>query len=157
MDELAGLNLGMHRIKTARERLAVAEELYANNHYIDAVSKAYYAIFQAARAALAILAIDSSKHSLRSEAILQAEYYCRRLPAYLTVTSVCQSLIRSPQACVRGAPTIFGVHCFQASMFFKSQTSRSGISSKCLIFAVKTGACRLMAVAPITTSAISHV
>ncbi len=63
MDELAGLDLGIHRIEAAKERLAVAEELYANNHYLDAVSKTYYAIFQAARAALAILAIDSSKHS----------------------------------------------------------------------------------------------
>ena len=33
------------------------------NNYLDAASKAYYAIFQAARAALATLAIDSSKHS----------------------------------------------------------------------------------------------
>jgi hypothetical protein len=63
LDELAGLNLGMHRITAAKERLAVAEELYANNHYLDAASKAYYAIFQAARAALATLAVDSSKHS----------------------------------------------------------------------------------------------
>lgn len=30
---------------------------------IDAASKAYYAIYQAARAALATLAVDSSKHS----------------------------------------------------------------------------------------------
>lgn len=61
MDELTGLNLGMHRIKSAKERLAVAEELYANNHYLDAVSKAYYAIFQVARAALATLSIDLDK------------------------------------------------------------------------------------------------
>ena len=54
MDELTGLNLGMHRIKSAKERLAVAEEL-------DAVSKAYYAIFQVARAALATLSIDLDK------------------------------------------------------------------------------------------------
>jgi uncharacterized protein (UPF0332 family) len=49
LDELTGLDLGMHRITAAKERLAVTEELYSNAHYLDAASKAYYAIFQAAR------------------------------------------------------------------------------------------------------------
>ncbi|MCL6479891.1 MAG: HEPN domain-containing protein [Peptococcaceae bacterium] len=50
-------------MKSARDRLVVAEELFKNGHYLDAVSKAYYAIFQAARAALATLKLDSRKHS----------------------------------------------------------------------------------------------
>lgn len=63
MDELTSKNLAFYRIKSARDRLVVAEELFNNGHYSDAVSKAYYAIFQAARAALATFELDSRKHS----------------------------------------------------------------------------------------------
>ncbi len=63
MDELTSKDLASYRIKSARDRLVVAEELFKNRHYSDAASKAYYAIFQAAKAALATLELDSRKHS----------------------------------------------------------------------------------------------
>lgn len=63
MDQLTTQDLALHRLKSAKERLQVAEELLAKQYYLDAASKAYYAIFQAARAALATLKMDSRKHS----------------------------------------------------------------------------------------------
>ena len=63
MDKLTTKDLALHRLKSAKERLQVAEELLERQHYLDAASKAYYAIFQAARAALATLKLDSRKHS----------------------------------------------------------------------------------------------
>ena len=63
MDKLTSKDLAVYRLNSARERLTVAETLYGMGYYLDAVSKAYYAVFQAARAALATLEMDSRKHS----------------------------------------------------------------------------------------------
>ncbi|MDA8210428.1 MAG: HEPN domain-containing protein [Clostridia bacterium] len=63
MDQLSTKDLALHRLQSAKDRLRVAEELLERGHYLDAASKAYYAIFQAARAVLATLKLDSRKHS----------------------------------------------------------------------------------------------
>ncbi len=63
MDELKPKDLALYRLNSAKERLQVAENLFNLGYYLDAVSKSYYAIFQAARAILATLELDSHKHS----------------------------------------------------------------------------------------------
>ncbi|MEW5953482.1 MAG: HEPN domain-containing protein [Bacillota bacterium] len=63
MDQLTSKDLAFYRLKSAQDRLLVAQQLFDLGHYLDAASKAYYAIFQAARAVLATIEIDSRKHS----------------------------------------------------------------------------------------------
>ena len=52
-----------YRIQQARETLAVAEELFENDHYRDAVNRGYYAMFYCGLALLAAKNLGSSKHS----------------------------------------------------------------------------------------------
>ena len=52
-----------HRILMAEEKLRAAEFLFEKKLYRDAVSRAYYAMFSAARAMLATKRLDSRKHS----------------------------------------------------------------------------------------------
>lgn len=63
MDRLETKDLAFYRLQSAKERLAVAEDLFKLEHYRDCLSKAYYSLFQAARASLATLELDSRKHS----------------------------------------------------------------------------------------------
>jgi uncharacterized protein (UPF0332 family) len=53
----------MYRLESAEERLKAARLLLERQMYADAVSRAYYAVFQAARAALATRDLESKKHS----------------------------------------------------------------------------------------------
>ncbi|SFG89089.1 Uncharacterized protein, contains HEPN domain, UPF0332 family [Desulfotomaculum arcticum] len=63
MDQLTSKDLALYRLKSAQDRLLVAQQLFDLGHYMDAASKSYYAIFQAARAVLATIELDSRKHS----------------------------------------------------------------------------------------------
>ena len=51
------------RMTLAREKLAVARELFGNRHFNDTVSKAYYAMFHASRALLLAVGEDPHKHA----------------------------------------------------------------------------------------------
>ncbi|MEK6791296.1 MAG: HEPN domain-containing protein [Deltaproteobacteria bacterium] len=53
----------LYRLESAKEKLKAAVDLLENGDYKDSVSRAYYAIFTAARALLATKQLDSSKHS----------------------------------------------------------------------------------------------
>lgn len=55
--------LATHRLERAKEHFQSAKELFAHNHYLDSVSRSYYAVFTTARAALATEDMDSAKHS----------------------------------------------------------------------------------------------
>ncbi len=55
--------LVQHRLERAKEHFQSAKELLANNHFLDSVSRSYYAVFTAARAVLATEDMDSAKHS----------------------------------------------------------------------------------------------
>lgn len=55
--------LAKHRLERAKEHFQSAKELLANNHFLDSVSRSYYAVFSAARAVLATADMDSAKHS----------------------------------------------------------------------------------------------
>lgn len=63
MDAVTSRDLAMNRLESAEERLKAARLLLERQMYADAVSRAYYAVFQAARAALATRDLDSRKHS----------------------------------------------------------------------------------------------
>lgn len=63
MDCLSGKDLAVYRLQSAEERLKAARLLLEKQMYSDAVSRAYYAVFQAARAVLASKGLDSRKHS----------------------------------------------------------------------------------------------
>jgi len=63
MDDIDSRDLAFYRLQSAWERLIVAEDMFRLGHYRDCLSKAYYSLFQAARAALATLGLDSRKHS----------------------------------------------------------------------------------------------
>ncbi|GAH67113.1 unnamed protein product [marine sediment metagenome] len=52
-----------YRFQQAQETLAVAGELFENNHYKDAVNRAYYAMFYCSLGLLAAKNLGSSKHS----------------------------------------------------------------------------------------------
>lgn len=58
-----GKALILYRLESAKEKLKAAVDLLENGDYKDSVSRAYYAIFTAARALLATKQLDSSKHS----------------------------------------------------------------------------------------------
>lgn len=52
-----------YRLDRALEDLQSAQKLFADGHFRAANNRAYYAIFHAIRAALALKRVDSSKHS----------------------------------------------------------------------------------------------
>ena len=52
-----------YRFGQARETLIVAEELFQNGHYRDAVNRGYYAMFYCGLGLLATKKLGSSKHS----------------------------------------------------------------------------------------------
>jgi len=55
--------LSLARLKRSRQHLKSARDLLRNDDYADSISRSYYAIFQSARALLAIDGLDSRKHS----------------------------------------------------------------------------------------------
>lgn len=61
--EKYNLELSLHRHARAKEHIQSSTELFQNGHYLDSVSRSYYAILSAARAVLALIGEDSSKHS----------------------------------------------------------------------------------------------
>lgn len=63
MDSINSNNLSVYRLESAEDRLKAARLLAEQQLYADAVSRAYYAVFQAARAVLATKQLDSRKHS----------------------------------------------------------------------------------------------
>jgi uncharacterized protein (UPF0332 family) len=60
---MATESLVHRRIETAQRRLEAARLLLDKGYTNDALSKAYYAIFAAAKAVLATQGLDSKKHS----------------------------------------------------------------------------------------------
>ncbi|MCL6559792.1 MAG: HEPN domain-containing protein [Firmicutes bacterium] len=63
MDGLKQEDLARYRIESAEERLVAAKILMEKNLFKDAISRAYYSIFQATRAVLATKKLDAHKHS----------------------------------------------------------------------------------------------
>ena len=63
MDAVTGKDLAIYRLESAEERLKAARLLLEKQMYADAASRVYYAVFQAARAALSTKGLDSRKHS----------------------------------------------------------------------------------------------
>lgn len=55
--------LNLARLKRSKQHLKSARDLLLNDDFADSVSRSYYAIFQAARALLALEGIESRKHS----------------------------------------------------------------------------------------------
>ena len=56
-------DLTRYRLDTATERLVVAADLIADDHFKDSVNRSYYAIFSATRALLSERYVDFKKHS----------------------------------------------------------------------------------------------
>ena len=52
-----------YRLERSQEDLQCAEKLFDDGHFRAANNRAYYEIFHAIRAALALKSVDSSKHS----------------------------------------------------------------------------------------------
>ena len=63
MDSAGAHDLAKYRIESAEERLTAALVLINSGLFQDAVSRSYYAVFQATRAVLATKMLDSRKHS----------------------------------------------------------------------------------------------
>ena len=55
--------LSLRRLKRARDHLKSARDLLAADDFADSVSRSYYAVFQAARALLAVEGLESRRHS----------------------------------------------------------------------------------------------
>jgi uncharacterized protein (UPF0332 family) len=55
--------LSLARLKRSKQHLKSARDLLHNDDFADSVSRSYYAIFQAARALLALEGSESRKHS----------------------------------------------------------------------------------------------
>ncbi len=63
MLENSNVELAKHRLTNAKENYLAAEELIKNGYYKVANNRAYYSIFHAMRAVLALVGIDFKKHS----------------------------------------------------------------------------------------------
>ncbi len=57
------IDLALYRFQKAEERLLSARKLLDTSLFGDSIGRSYYAIFTAARGLLALLKLDSSKHS----------------------------------------------------------------------------------------------
>jgi uncharacterized protein (UPF0332 family) len=55
--------LGQRRLERAQQHLKSARDLLDNADFADSVGRSYYAIFQAARAMLALEGLETRKHS----------------------------------------------------------------------------------------------
>lgn len=63
MNNKESLDLAIYRLEQSKENLEEAEALYNINKFKGANSRAYYAIFHAIKAILAIEQVDFKKHS----------------------------------------------------------------------------------------------
>lgn len=63
MPDESRYNLAMHRLERARECIKTAEALYDLEDFMTVANRAYYAIFYATRAVLALDGVDRKKHS----------------------------------------------------------------------------------------------
>ena len=63
MPEMNKNDLAYYRIQTSEEKLRSAEILFREGMYKDSIGRAYYSIFSATRAVLALDGVDFSKHS----------------------------------------------------------------------------------------------
>lgn len=63
MADIGPADLAEYRLASARDRLKAARTLLDHGMYSDAASRAYYAVFQAARAVLATRSMDARRHS----------------------------------------------------------------------------------------------
>ncbi len=57
------IELSKYRLSSAQENYCIADELIQNGHYKVANNRAYYSIFHAMRAVLALDGVDFKKHS----------------------------------------------------------------------------------------------
>ena len=57
------IDLSNHRIEKAKELLEQAELLFNDKRFDGSINRSYYAIFNAIRALLAVVKLDSRKHS----------------------------------------------------------------------------------------------
>ena len=55
--------LSLARLTRSKQHLKSARDLLRNDNFADSISRSYYAIFQAARALLALEGTESRKHS----------------------------------------------------------------------------------------------
>lgn len=62
MSPKISMELVMHRLEQAKTELEDAKLLYNNNSYLSANNRAYYSIFHAIRAVLALEPIDFKRH-----------------------------------------------------------------------------------------------
>ena len=56
-------SLSLARLRRSKQHLKSARDLLFNDDFADSISRSYYAIFQAARALLALEGTESRKHS----------------------------------------------------------------------------------------------
>lgn len=61
--EQAQIDLANYRLEKSKERIKAAQALLKSSLYGDSIGRSYYAIFTAARAFLALMSLDSQKHS----------------------------------------------------------------------------------------------
>ena len=61
-DEVTTLSFSKYRLERAKEDLRDAKLLYDNNSFLAANNRAYYAIFHAIRAVLALERVDFKRH-----------------------------------------------------------------------------------------------
>ncbi len=57
------INLSAYRLEKAADLLAQSEYLLVGKYYDGSINRSYYAVFNAIRSLLALLELDSSKHS----------------------------------------------------------------------------------------------
>lgn len=62
MSPKISMELVIHRLEQAKTELSDAKLLYNNNSYLSANNRAYYSIFHAIRAVLALEPIDFKRH-----------------------------------------------------------------------------------------------
>ena len=61
-EEITVTSFAKYRLQRAKEDLVDAEMSYKNSRYLNANNRAYYAIFHAIRAVLALERVDFKKH-----------------------------------------------------------------------------------------------
>lgn len=80
-------NLAMYRMQKAREILIEARDNLKQKHYGLSVNRSYYAMFAATRALLALIEMDSSKHTgviaLFNQHIVKAELFPKEISKFL--------------------------------------------------------------------------
>lgn len=62
MEKKTNIDLAYYRLERAKQDLSDAELLYKNNRLLTANNRAYYSIFHALKAVLAIERVDFKKH-----------------------------------------------------------------------------------------------